>query len=518
MRLDTIHKAAEKASNQEALHPISQLAEGNVYPESVTPCEGGVVFLACKGREKIVHVLLRPSARDLEHIPARVREQVRLDDEPAEHCAMPCDHETALLVRRLVPWARPQCLGTQASLGLGDRLGLATPGHVQAVRGTGLAPIFAQQSIREMERTGRTPEQVLDTATFGVLQSGWRAPYGSDADHLKTVQDISACLAAGFTMFTVDPGDHVVNEADQMQPDALEQAAAELPWDDLETSLADCRARFADRSFDLPGDHKVAFTKEQMLRALVKYGKAVAHTIRMQRELHVLADGRPYELEMSVDETDSPTAPREHFLVASELRRVGLRPVSLAPRFVGRFEKGVDYIGDLQAFERDFAVHAAIARALGPYKISLHSGSDKFSVYDIAARHTEGLMHVKTAGTSYLEALRAAARIDPALFRDILAFAREHYDADRRTYHVSASLEKIPSPEEITDDRLGEALDQFDARQALHVTYGSVLAAVDDSGAPRFRDRLYETLEEHEEEHYACLARHLRRHAQPFAG
>ena len=127
-------------------------------------------------------------------------------------------------------------------------------------------------------------------------------------------------------------------------------------------------------------------------------------------------------------------------------------------------------------------------------------------------------MHVKTAGTSYLEALRAAARIDPALFRDILAFAREHYDADRRTYHVSASLEKIPSPEELNDDRLGEALDQFDARQALHVTYGSVLAAVDDSGAPRFRDRLYETLEEHEEEHYACLARHLRRHAQPFAG
>jgi len=67
--------------------------------------------------------------------------------------------------------------------------------------------------------------------------------------------------------------------------------------------------------------------------------------------------------------------------------------VSLAPRYVGSFEKGIDYVGDLAAFEADFAGHAAIARALGPYKLSLHTGSDKFRIYDIAARPTEGLLH-----------------------------------------------------------------------------------------------------------------------------
>ena len=88
-----------------------------------------------------------------------------------------------------------------------------------------------------------------------------------------------------------------------------------------------------------------------------------------------------------MDETDTPTTHAEHIFVASELRRLGVRWASLAPRFVGRFEKGVDYIGDLAAFDADMRVHAAIARAFGPYKISLHSGSDKFSIYEIAARH-----------------------------------------------------------------------------------------------------------------------------------
>ena len=126
---------------------------------------------------------------------------------------------------------------------------------------------------------------------------------------------------------------------------------------------------------------------------------------------------------MSVDETDTPTSHAEHLFIARELRRLGVRWVSLAPRYVGRFEKGVDYIGDLGAFEADFAGHAAIARALGPYKLSLHTGSDKFSIYDIATRSAGGLLHLKTAGTSYLEALRATASFDPTLFREILALA-----------------------------------------------------------------------------------------------
>ena len=156
---------------------------------------------------------------------------------------------------------------------------------------------------------------------------------------------------------------------------------------------------------------------------------------------------------MSVDETATPTSVAEHVFVASELKRLGVKWVSLAPRFVGEFEKGVDYIGDLDAFRRSFAQHVAVAQHFGPYKISIHSGSDKFSIYPIAAELTGGLVHLKTAGTSYLEALRAIAKIDPALFREIMAFAIERYPEDRASYHVSADLAKVPAPESLAGRR-----------------------------------------------------------------
>jgi len=182
---------------------------------------------------------------------------------------------------------------------------------------------------------------------------------------------------------------------------------------------------------------------------------------------------------------------------------------SLAPRFVGRFEKGVDYIGDLAAFEAEFAQHAAIAWRLGPYKLSLHSGSDKFSIYPIAARHAGGLIHVKTAGTSYLEALRAIAQTDPALFRDILTLARARYETDRASYHVSADVRRVPPPAARRDDELPALLGDFHAREVLHVTFGSALDA--------YGDRLRAALDAHEEAYYAALEAHLGRHLAPFA-
>jgi hypothetical protein len=210
---------------------------------------------------------------------------------------------------------------------------------------------------------------------------------------------------------------------------------------------------------------------------------------------------RPFELEVSVDETETPTSPLEHFFVASELRRLGVRWVSLAPRYIGRFEKGVDYIGDLEAFDIELAKHAAIARALGPYKLSIHSGSDKFSVYPLFARHAGELVHLKTAGTSYLEALRA-------IYREILALALERYDEDRATYHVSADASKVPQPDELADGDLAGVLDLFDGREVLHVTFGSVL--------DRYGDRLLVALDAHEEAHYEALKVHFEKHMAPF--
>jgi hypothetical protein len=425
-------------------------------------------------------------------------------------------HESAVDLRGRLPFLGPSLVGLRTSIGLGDRLGLATPGHIRAVRGTGLAPVLAQQSIREMTRTHRTPDDVMDAATWGALQEGYRDGFGSDADHLKTEQDVDVTAAAGFTMFTIDPGDHVNDDADTLDAAALDDAVDALPWDDLETTRADTEKNYAGKQFDLDG-LELQCPAEAVARAAVKYGAAVAHTARMARHIESVMDGRSFELEMSVDETASPTSSVEHYYVAAELARLGVRPVSLAPRFVGEFEKGVDYKGDLGQLEQAFREHVAIAKTLGPYKISIHSGSDKFSVYEVAARCADGLVHVKTAGTSYLEALRAIARVEPPLFRDILDFALERWETDRATYHVSADPARVKRPEELKDAELPDVLDEFDARQVLHVTFGSVLTAPAGHGVYRFRERLLGVLNDHEEEHYAALETHLGRHAEPFA-
>jgi tagaturonate epimerase len=416
-------------------------------------------------------------------------------------------------LRDLLPWLRPRPLGTRASAGFGDRLGLATPGHVRALRASGapLAPIFAQQSIREMERTGQSPSEVLDDAAWGVFREGWRGGFGADADHLKTPDDVDACVAAGYTFFTFDPGEYVDDSAETADASALRAALENLPWEDLEDRQDDLRRRYLNTTFQAEG-HEIGFNELSLARAAAKYGGAVAHVARLNRHLAATAEEGAFEIEVSVDETESPTTHAQHVYITTELRRLGVRWVSLAPRYVGCFEKGVDYIGDPSQFEDDLAVHAAISRTVspdGPYKLSLHSGSDKFSVYPAFAHQGRGLVHLKTAGTSYLEALRVAAVLDPDLFRGIYTLARERYETDRTSYHVSAELAR--APEDPGDEELPSLLEQFDAREILHVTFGSVL-----DEAP-YRERLFALLRGHPDDYASGLETHFLRHLEPFA-
>jgi hypothetical protein len=323
-------------------------------------------------------------------------------------------------------------------------------------------------------------------------------------------------VAAGFSFFTIDPGAHVIDEADRATPAELRAAYDALPWPQLEDDGASLRTRLVGQSFDLEG-HRVSLDDRTVLQAAVKYGRAVAHVVAMYRHVRAVIPDRPFDLEVSVDETASPTTPAEHVFVALELQRLGVRWVSLAPRFVGRFEKGVDYIGDMTAFDADIAAHAAVARHFGQYKLSLHSGSDKFRIYEAAARHTRGVVHLKTAGTSYLEALRAVAQVSPDLFRAVYGFSRERYEQDRASYHVSALLARAPEPDAVPGHELVGLLDQFDVRQILHVTFGSVLTARQPDGASRFADAIVGLLQSHPDVYAGCLERHFVRHLAPFA-
>jgi hypothetical protein len=369
----------------------------------------------------------------------------------------------------------PTCLGLAPSFGYGDRLGLATPGHVRAQRefAGSIQPIFAQQSIREMVRTARTPAGVMGDAVAALEAANFSGPWGADADHLKTTADVDATAAAGFVFFTIDPSDHVDVRADDYSPSELAKQFAAIDDD------AAWVANYQGREIAVAGGPKICFDEQSLQRAAVKYGAAIRYAIALTQHIDrvMTARGTPYEIELSVDETPHPTTPAEHYIIAEQCLLAGMRLVSLAPRFIGDFEKGIDFKGDLAALGQSLHDHAAIARQLGPYKLSLHSGSDKLSMYALLARATQGLFHVKTAGTSYLEALRVVARHDEPLFRAIIDHARERFPTDRATYHISASLDRVPPAGEINGAAQLEQLylNENDGRQILHVTFGSIL-------------------------------------------
>jgi hypothetical protein len=407
----------------------------------------------------------------------------------------PLNHANARALRRALPFTAPSPLaGRDVTFGLGDRLGLAGPGHLRAVRRFRASPVLAQQSVRELDLTGRSYEQVLDAATWAVFQEGFEEPWGADGDHLKTEDWVRRALGIGFTMITADVSDHIRSEHE-------EGAYTALP--------ADYRRRIEDLylpwSLQLDTGAGIRFSRGTLERAALVYREAIERCARLYRAAVEVRGEGGFDFELSVDETSTPTTPEAHAFVALEARAAGVALSSLAPRFVGEFQKGIDYVGDPAELERTLAVHAALARALG-HRLSLHSGSDKFAAFPMVGRLTRGRFHLKTAGTSWLEAGRVIARREPALYRRLHAAALQRFAAARRYYHVSTNLDNVPPLDGLQDAELPGLFDNPDARQLVHITYGELLR--DAELGPAF----FAGLERHLEEYWAALEAHIGRH------
>ena len=417
----------------------------------------------------------------------------------------------------------PITLGLHPTFGFGDRLGLATEGHAKALMqifpNDQVLGIFAQQSIRELKRTNRTPAEVLASAQLGLTIANCHSPYGADADHIKTSDDLRLMADTGFTFYTIDPSDHVDQFTDQYTPQELDEQfnliSPNIPW----------WRDYLDQSFKIDPYTTLTFDLPTLKTAIVKYGRAIQHAISLSNLLIDIANESPlpYEIEISIDETPSPTTLHEHFLFVHQLQQQGIKITSLAPRFVGQFEKAIDYLGNIQLFEANVAQHHKIAQYLGPYKLSLHSGSDKLSIYPAFVRATQGHFHIKTAGTSYLEALRVVLHQDLPLFREIIDFARWQYEAERDSYHVSASLSEVQAEEIVKNPMLLEEiyLGRWDqvlvnngftspGRQILHVTFGSVLTH------DKYNTAIRCILEKHIHAYTDVLQQHFIRHLQPL--
>lgn len=485
----------------------------NIYQNSIFRKDDNYLFIVNENNKKFLYVV-SPNENDGMFDLFSGVVQSGDSDVRIKQCKL--EHQNAEAIKSIFPFANPIVVGLKNSFGFGDRIGLANPAHLRSLTADDdFVPVLAQQSIRELSRTTRKADEVMDVAIWAVMQEGWTSGFGSDADHLKTTEDIDNMVEAGFTMFTFDPRDHVVNEADTMNISELEKYISDLKWDSA-SSTSEVLKKYSEKDIVVNDSLTLSPSNEDSLRALVKYGKSILHIKKMYSYLKETYPEAEIEVEVSVDETESVTTPFEHFFMVNELTQLGIEFVSLAPRFIGDFEKGIDYKGDLDIFKKEYLKHIAIAEHFGNYKISLHSGSDKFSVYEVIGSLHRGYTHVKTAGTSYLEALRVTASADEKLFSEILDFAIDNYENEKKTYHVSADLNKVQKSKNYSKEELADLLNQDDARQVFHVTFGLVLTIKNDNGDYIYRSRVYKCLEDNEELHYKYLVKHFRKHIDPF--
>ena len=469
-----------------------------IYPLSVNKIGDTAVMMAADGENDVI-VTVGPSVG---FVGARGSAAGR------EYTAAPLTWENGCVLRKLFPFTAPvRVLGAKRTFGAGDRLGIATPGHIRAIRRYDARPVFAQQSMRELTLTDRSYKDILDCASFAVFREGYRDGYGADGDHLKTADEIRGALSLGYSMITLDCCNQMHNDAESM---------TEAEVDARYAPNAEIEEKYLGRNFDIGEGVTLTFDAPSLKRMSLVYGDVIDYAAKIYFEL--FAPGKyDADFEISIDETTTPTSPLEHFFVANELCRRGVRFATLAPRFVGEFQKGVDYIGNLDELQKQMHVHAVIARHFG-YKLSLHSGSDKFSVFTMYGRETRGNFHVKICGTNWLEAMKAAAIKDPALYREIHKFALEVFEGAKKYYHVTTDLSKVPDIDGLTDDELPELFTQNDARQLIHITYGPILTAKNADGSTCFRERLY-TLWRKEREFYTeDIEKHVGRHLELLYG
>ncbi|AOV08601.1 tagaturonate epimerase family protein [Sporosarcina ureilytica] len=422
--------------------------------------------------------------------------------------ACPLTYENRLVLNKYFDYTVPQAFGTEiATIGLGDRLGLASPGHIETVREKNIKPVLAQQSIRELTLTNRSMNDMLDAAAFAVFQEGYKGGYGADGDHIKEESDIQYALSLGASMITLDCSDHIDNTIEKASPEVLDEKFNALS----EVVKQRYMEQYLGKTFEVNG-LTLTLDETELKKNVLLYDKAIDYTTHVYNE-YISKENRAIDFEISIDETETVTSPISHFFVANELINRGVKVVSLAPRFCGEFQKGIDYIGDVEQFEVELREHALIAEHFG-YKLSIHSGSDKFMVFPIIAEYTKGVFHVKTAGTNWLEAIRVIAATNPDLYRRMHVFALENFEEALKYYHVTPDLNSFEKLENVEDAKLPEYMNNDAARQLFHVTYGLLLTAKGENDTFLFRDEFFKTLDKYEEEYRDALVSHIGKHIE----
>ena len=472
-----------------------------VVPGSLTKIDNAL-FMLFESDDEFSLAVLSPGEKILSGFTG---ESLTEHDAGRTYYALVCplDHNNAVQLRKTVPHTGPSVLSCRQSFGTGDRIGgsgAATPWHIEAFGGYDITPVLAQQSVRENHKTGRTFEQIIDDVTWSALRCGCKSPWGADADHLKDIDKIAEAVRAGFTMFTLDPSDFIDNDANSYSDETLNHKFQELFPDHGEAVAFISRYEGRDSA-----------DSGMVVRSGVKYLPAVRHAIKAYHCLVDLRGESNFNFEMSIDETSTTTTALDHRIIATELAGEEVRLFSLAPRFEGEFEKAIDYRGTLDGFRRSLETHVKIAGELGGYRMSLHSGSDKFSIYPIFGEVTDGFFHVKTAGTSFLEAVKVIARADIDLYKKIHSLSVETFDENAASYHISADVSRVPDSSSLDSSGTVEQIENNpDLRQVLHIAFGVVLKSMGEE--------LRTALRENKELYRHFLVTHMKKHLSLLTG
>jgi hypothetical protein len=413
------------------------------------------------------------------------------------------NYKNSQILQKIFPFTSPISLrNKKTTFGCGDRLGLATPGHIRAALKYDVYPVLAQQSIRELTLTKRNYSQVAADVAFLVFQEGFERGYGADGDHLKTIDDINIALKAGMPMITLDLTEVLHTEVSTWNDEKINEEFEKLDENEKNRIIN----TYTLQPFHI-GEYTITITILEAKLCTLLYQGALNFAKKVDTHLKMQREGA-YDLEISIDETTTPTLPTHHLFIINEILHRNITINSLAPRFTGEFQKAIDYIGDVDVFEKNFKIHCAIAKQYGDYKISIHSGSDKFSIYPVIGKYTGLRLHVKTAGTSWLEALRCIAQCNPKLYRNIHKKALQYYEEALKYYHITADVSKIKNIKDIEDKDLIEYLEKDDSRQLLHITYGGLL------NDPEIRGEFFDTLNEYEDLHYELVKSHIAKHME----
>ena len=369
------------------------------------------------------------------------------------------------------------------TIGIGDRFARQGRAQLQAIlkareSGIDVNPVW-NKSNREHSIIKSKPEEVRAEADTAVAALGFRGAYYVDADHIG-LKTVDAFIPAS-DFFTLDVADFVGKAAEA---------------DKVETFLKAVR-RYTG-SLSIPGiDGAFDISEETVRETAGKFLLAVQEAGRIYRHIERGKGREGFVTEVSVDETDAPQNPVELFLILAMIAKEGIPVQTIAPKFTGRFNKGVDYVGDLRQFEKEFdedlSVIGFAVREFGfadTLKLSVHSGSDKFSIYPIINRlikkHNAGL-HVKTAGTTWLEEVIGLAESGGqgfALVKEVYAQAHDHFAELAIPYSTVIDINpaKLPDPKSVmrwSSTEYADALRHVESsphynpnfRQLLHVSF-----------------------------------------------